>query len=347
MLMEAVTQLAPTVGVLAACDVLGVARASFYRQRPVPGPPSASAPEPALPFERSVSARALSPAERASVLAVLHGERFQDRSPAAVQATLLDEGQYLCSTRTMYRILEQQGESRERRDQLVHPPYQKPELLATAANQLWSWDITKLLGPAKWTYFYLYVILDVFSRYVAGWMIAHREGAELAKQFIEETIGKRQVPAGQLTIHADRGKVMTSKPVAFLMADLGVTKTHSRPYVSDDNPYSESHFRTLKYRPEFPDRFGCIQDSRAFCQQFFQWYNEEHRHSGIAMLTPAMVHFGETQTVLANRQKVLDAAYQAHPDRFVRRPPKPLPLPSEVWINKPLPPGQKTKEEGH
>jgi putative transposase len=259
----------------------------------------------------------------------------------------LDEGLYLCSTRTMYRILERQGESRERRDQLVHPPYRRPELLATAANQLWSWDITKLLGPAKWTYFYLYVILDVFSRYVTGWMIAHREGAELAKQFIEETIGKHQVPAGQLTIHADRGKVMTSKPVAFLMADLGVTKTHSRPYVSDDNPYSESHFRTLKYRPEFPDRFGCIQDSRAFCQQFFQWYNEEHRHSGIAMLTPAMVHFGETQTVLANRQKVLDAAYQAHPDRFVRRPPKPMPLPSEVWINKPLPPDQKSKEEGH
>jgi putative transposase len=306
-----------------------------------------SASEPALPRERPDSSRALSPAERASVLAILHAERFQDRSPAAVQATLLDEGQYLCSTRTMYRLLEQHDESRERRDQLVHPPYQRPELLATAANQLWSWDITKLLGPAKWTYFYLYVILDVFSRYVAGWMIAHREGAELAKQFIEETIGKHQVAAGQLTIHADRGKVMTSKPVAYLMADLGVTKTHSRPYVSDDNPYSESHFRTLKYRPEFPDRFGCIQDSRAFCQRFFQWYNEEHRHSGIAMLTPAMVHFGETHTVLARRQTVLDAAYQAHPNRFVRRPPKPTPLPSEVWINKPLPPGQKSKEEGH
>ena len=213
-------------------------------------------------------------------------ERFQDRSPAAVQATLLDEGQYLCSTRTMYRILEQEGESRERRDQLVHPAYQKPELLATAPNQLWSWDITKLRGPAKWTYFYLYVILDVFSRYVVGWMVAPRESAELAKQFIEETIGKHQVPAGQLTIHADRGRVMTSKPVAFLMADLGVTKTHSRPYVSDDNPYSESQFRTMKYRPEFPDRFGCIQDSRAFCQQFFHWYNEEHRHSGHRLADP-------------------------------------------------------------
>jgi putative transposase len=220
-------------------------------------------------------------------------------------------------------------------------------LLATAPNQLWSWDITKLLGPAKWTYFYLYVILDVFSRYVTGWMVAHRESAELAKQFIEETITKHQVPAGQLTVHADRGKVMRSKPVAFLLADLGVTRTHSRPYVSDDNPYSESQFRTLKYRPEFPDRFGSIQDSRTFCQQFFQWYNQEHRHSGIGLLTPAMVHFGEAETVLAHRQAVLDAAYQAHPDRFVRRPPKPLTVPTEVWINKPVPPGQKTDEGGH
>jgi putative transposase len=262
-----------------------------------------------------------------------------------VQATLLDEGQYLCSVRTMYRILEQQGESRERRAQLVHPAYQKPELLATAPNQLWSWDITKLRGPVKWTYFYLYVILDVFSRYVTGWMIAYREGAELARQFVEEAIAKHQVPAGQLTIHADRGRVMKSKPVAFLMADLGVAKSHSRPYVSDDNPYSESQFRTLKYRPEFPDRFGCIQDSRVFCQQFFQWYNQEHRHSGIGLLTPAMVHFGEAQSVLERRQAVLDAAYQAHPDRFVRRAPRPQPLPSEVWINKPVPAGKTTEGE--
>ena len=344
--MDAVTHLAPTVGVVAACDCLGVPRATFYRQRPVLGPSTPPAAEPALPTARPTPARTLSAAERATVLMVLHQERFQDRSPAAVQATLLDQGQYLCSTRTMYRILQQEGESRERRDQLVHPPYQKPELLATAPNQLWSWDITKLLGPAKWTYFYLYVILDVFSRYVTGWMVAHREVAELAKQFIQEAIRKHPVPAGQLHIHADRGRVMTSKPVAFLMADLGVTKTHSRPYVSDDNPYSESQFRTLKYRPEFPDRFGCIQDSRVFCQQFFRWYNQEHRHSGIGLLTPAMVHFGEAPAVLARRQAVLDAAYQAHPDRFVRRPPKPLPLPSAVWINKPVPTGQNTKEEG-
>lgn len=343
--MNAVTELSPTVGVLTACEVLGVARASFYRQRPRLGPVVSPISELALPVERPTPARSLSSDERASVLAVLHEERFQDRSPAAVQATLLDEGQYLCSIRTMYRILEQEGESRERRDQLVHPPYQKPELLATAPNQLWSWDITKLLGPAKWTYFYLYVILDVFSRYVAGWMVAPRESAELAKRFIEETIGKHRIPAGQLNIHADRGRVMTSKPVAFLMADLGVTKTHSRPYVSDDNPYSESQFRTLKYRPDFPDRFGCIQDSRAFCQQFFQWYNQDHRHSGLGLLTPAMVHFGQAPSVLAGRQAVLDAAYQAHPDRFVRRPPKPLPLPSAVWINRPVVTGPETEEK--
>ena len=333
--MDAVTHLAPTVGIVAACNFLAVARASFYRQRPVLGPSASPAPEPAMPAERTSPARSLTEAERAAVLLVLHEERFQDRSPAAVQATLLDEGQYLCSTRTMYRILQQEGESVERRDQLVHPSYQKPELLATAPNQLWSWDITKLRGPVKWTYFYLYVILDVFSRYVTGWMIAYRESAELAKQFIEEAIGKHQVPAGQLTIHADRGRVMRSKPVAFLMADLGVTKSHSRPYVSDDNPYSESQFRTMKYRPEFPDRFGCIQDSRAFCQTFFPWYNDDHRHSGIGMMTPAMVHYGLATAVRENRQKTLDVAYAAHPERFVRRSPTPPNLPKEVWINKP------------
>jgi putative transposase len=344
--MDAVAVLAPTAGTTAACDLLGVARATFYRKRPVLGPSPDPAPEPPPPAQRPAPSRALSLDERAVVLDLMHEERFQDCAPAAIHATLLDEGRYVCSTRTLYRILEQEGESRERRDQLVHPPYQKPELLATAPNQLWSWDITKLLGPAKWTYFYLYVILDVFSRHVTGWLVAHRECAELAKRFFEETLAKYRVPAGQLTIHADRGKVMRSKPVAFLLADLGVTRTHSRPYVSDDNPFSESHFRTLKYRPDFPDRFGSLQDAHTFCQQFFHWYNEVHRHSGIAMLTPSMVHFGEAKTVLAKRQTVLDAAHQAHPERFVRRPPKPLPLPSEVWINKPLPVAQKSDQEG-
>src|SRR5271169_4166894 len=252
--MAAVTELAVDVGTSAACHTLLVPRACYYRKRRAASFPMVRVPRPS-------PVRAQQPAERETVLAHLHAERFQDRSPAAVYATLLDEGEYHCSIRTMYRLLEEHGEVRERRDQLTHPPYQKPELMATAPNQLWSWDITKLLGPAKWTYFYLYVILDVFSRYVTGWMIAYRETAEQAKKLSQETIAKHRIPPGQLNLHADRGRVMRSKPLAFLLADLGVTKTHSRPHVSDDNPYSESQFRTMKYRPEFPDRFGCIQDS--------------------------------------------------------------------------------------
>src|SRR2546426_11765927 len=235
----------------------------------------------------------------------------------------------------MYRILEEREEVRERRGQRRHPPYAPPQLLATRPNELWSWDITKLLGPAKWTYFYLYVILDVFSRYVTGWMVTYRESAELAKRLIEKSCKKQGIGPGKLTLHAVRGTSMRSKPVAFLLADLGVTKTHSRPHVSDDNPYSESQSRTRKYRPEFPDRFGCIQDSRAFCQTFFPWYNNEHRHSGIGMMTPAMVHYGLAAAVRENRQKALDVAYATHPERFVRRPPTPPNLPKEVWINKP------------
>lgn len=327
--MTAVTELASTAGIRAACQALDLPRASYYRKIGPRGSSRSASVRPLL-------ARALRPEEREAVLACLHEERFQDRSPAAVYATLLDQGQYLCSIRTMYRVLGEHGESRERRDQLTHPPYQKPELLATAPNQLWSWDITKLLGPMKWTYFYLYVLLDVFSRYVTGWMVALRESAELAKRLIEESCAKQNIRRGRLTLHADRGTSMSSKPVAFLLADLGVTKTHSRPHVSNDNPYSESQFRTLKYRPEFPDRFGCIQDSRAFCQRFFRWYNQEHRHSGIGLLTPAMVHYGQTGLILRQRQQVLDAAYQLHPERFVRSAPKPPAPPSEVWINKPV-----------
>ena len=331
-MMTAVDQLAPTVGIASACEALGLARASFYR-RPVFGP---------MPLKiRPSPARALSPDERATVRGVLNSTRFQDCAPAAIQATLLDEGQYLCSTRTMYRVLNEDGASRERRDQLTHPAYQKPELLATAPNQLWSWDITKLRGPVKWNYFYLYVILDVFSRYAVGWMLALRESAALATTLIEETCSKQIIQPDQLTVHADRGSSMRSKPVAFLLADLSITKTHSRPYTSNDNPYSESQFRTMKYRPEFPDRFGCIQDARAFCQRFFAWYNDHHRHSGIGMLTPAMVHFGQAPAIREKRQSVLDAAYLAHPDRFVRKPPTPLPLPKEVWINKPQTSDQK------
>jgi putative transposase len=330
--MDAVDQLSPTVGIEPACDALGVPRSSFYR-RPVFGPkPFIIRPSPA---------RALSMDERAIVRQLLHSTRFQDCAPAAVQATLLDEGQYLCSTRTMYRVLEQDGASGERRDQLVHPAYHKPELLASAPNELWSWDITKLRGPARWTCFYLYVILDVFSRYVVGWMLALRESAELATTLLAETCDKQNIQPGQLTVHADRGSSMRSKPVAFLLADLSITKTHSRPYTSHDNPYSESQFRTMKYRPEFPDRFGCLQDARAFCQGFFAWYNDQHRHSGIGMMTPAIVHHRRASLIYQQRQIVLDAAYQAHPDRFVRQRPAPLPLPQEVWINKPPNSGQK------
>jgi putative transposase len=267
----------------------------------------------------------------------LNSERFQDCAPREVYGTLLDEGQYLCSWRSMYRILAENQEVRERRNQLRHPHYSKPELLATSPNQLWSWDITKLLGPTKWTYYYLYVILDVFSRYVVGWMIAERESAALAEELIAETCTRQGIQPDQLTIHADRGSSMTSKSVALLLADLGVTKTHSRPHVSNDNPYSEAHFRTLKYRPDYPTRFGCQADARAWANTFFTWYNQEHHHSGLALLTPADVHYQRAQTVLQKRQLVLQAAYQKTPQRFVKGSPVPAQLPQAVWINPPTP----------
>ena len=324
--MSAMQQLAPHVGQAAACRALGMPRASWYR-RLQPIASLAARPTPA---------RALPPAERQTVLQQLHSERFRDKAPAEVFATLLDEGIFLCSVSTMYRILAANGEVRERRDQLRHPEYKKPELLATAANQVWSWDITKLLGPVKWTYYYLYVILDIFSRYVVGWMVADGESSQLAQRLIADTCQKQLILPGQLHLHADRGTSMTSKPVAFLLADLGVTKTHSRPQVSDDNPYSESQFKTLKYRPGFPDRFGSIQDARAFCQPFFRWYNSEHHHSGIALLTPAMLHYGRAEEVIQRRQEVLQDAYARNPERFVRACPKPQSPPTAAWINPPV-----------
>jgi putative transposase len=326
--MEALSELAPRLGVAPTCAALGVPPATYYRRRRPRSTPRTPRPSPA---------RTLPAAERAAVLEVLHAPRFVDRAPAEVYARLLDEGRYLCSERTMYRILEANGEVRERRDQLRHPRYAPPQLLATGPNQLWSWDITKLLGPAKWTYFYLYVILDVFSRYVVGWMIAHRESAALAEKLIGETCARQGIAPGELTLHADRGSSMTSKPVALLLADLGVTKTHSRPHVSDDNPFSEAQFKTLKYRPEFPDRFGSIADARGFCQVFFPWYNTEHHHSGIAMLTPDDVHRGRAAARVAARAQVLALAYSAHPERFVRGVPRPAAAPAAVWINPPKP----------
>jgi putative transposase len=253
--------------------------------------------------------------------------RLRDWSRAGVwkrlHHELLDEGRYLCSERTMYRLLAEQGEVRERRDQLTHPSYAKPELLAERPNELWSWDISKLLGPEKWSYFYLYVILDVFSRYVVGWTVQHRESAAVAEQMIAQAAEQQGIEPDQLTIHADRGSAMRSKPVAFLLADLGITKTHSRPYTSTDNPYSEAHFKTLKYRPGFPDRFASILEARSFCRDFFAWYNHEHRHSGIALMPPAAVHSGRAEALHAERARVLAAAQAAHPERFVRGLPRP------------------------
>jgi putative transposase len=368
--MASTRELVPLIGVTAACQAVGVGRASFYRRgrsqsaalerrEPAvpataptgvgslsdrlaaltPADPAAAAPMAAAspPALAAVHSRALSAAEQRAVLDLLHSPRFRDTAPAAVYATLLDAGTYLASERTMYRLLAAAGESRERRDQLVHPTYAKPELLATEPNQVWSWDITKLLGPVKWSYYYLYVLLDIYSRYVTGWMVAHAEQAALAERLMAESIAKQGVPAGQLTLHADRGSSMTSKPVAFLLADLGVTKTHSRPHVSNDNPFSEAQFKTLKYRPGFPDRFASIAEARAFCQDFFHWYNTEHRHSGIGLLPPEAVHYGRAEVMHAARAQVLAGAYATHPERFVRQVPRPPALPAAAYINPPKP----------
>jgi putative transposase len=324
--MSAVSYLAPQVGILAACVMLAVARASYYRS--LVARVLGSRPPPP---------RTLSEGERAKVLDVLHEPRFVDLAPAEVFATLLDEGRYLCSERTMYRILAANSEVRERRNQLRHMNHPRPELLATKPNELWSWDITKLKGPEKWTYFYLYVVLDVFSRYVVGWMIAPEESSTLAKKLLAETYDREGIDPAQLTLHADRGSAMTSKSFALLLADLGVTKTHSRPHVSNDNPFSESAFKTLKYRPGFPARFGSEQDARAHCRRFFDWYNHEHRHGALGLCTPNEVHRGLAAETRDRRAAVLDAAFLAHPERFPRGRPIPPSLPTEVWINKPEP----------
>jgi putative transposase len=328
--MALTTTLSAQVGISSACRSLTLSRATFYRRQQ---PPSATPARSTKAGRRS--ARALTEQERETALSVLHSESFVDLAPAAICATLLDQGRYLCSPRTMYRLLAAASEVRERRNQLHHPHYQPPELLATAPNQVWSWDITKLRGPVKWSYFYLYVLLDIFSRYVTGWMVATRESAELAKQLLSESCLKQGIALGQLTIHSDRGSSMTSKPVALLLADLGVTKSLSRPHVSNDNPFSESQFKTLKYRPDFPARFGSLEHSRSFSDRFFSWYNQAHRHSGIGMLTPETVHYGRAEEVIAARRLVLEEAFRAHPERFVRKRPEPPQLPAAVWINPP------------
>jgi putative transposase len=309
-----------------------VAQATWHRRHRV----SPAAPKPApVPHRERIQPRALAPAERQAILAALHSERFADLAPDEVWATLLDEGTYLGSVSTYYRVLREAGESRERRRQATHPAKVKPELVAAGPNQVYSWDITKLHGPAKWTYFHLYVILDIYSRYAVGWMVATRESAVLAEKLIAETCAKQGITRGQLSLHADRGSSMTSKPVALLLADLGVTQSHSRPHVSNDNPYSEAQFKTLKYRPAFPARFASLEAARAHCQEFFGWYNDEHRHGGLGLHTAADVHHGQAAAVRAGRAQILDAAYQAHPERFVSRPPAPPALPSTSWINPP------------
>jgi putative transposase len=334
----AISELAPVVGVRAACEAVGAPQANWYRRHRQS--PALQRPAP-VPHRERPQPRALTEDERQEILDELHSDRFVDVSPTEVWAILLDEGRYLGSTSTFYRLLRQASGTRERRKQATHPAKVKPELVATEPNVVWSWDITKLRGPQKWSWFYLYVILDIYSRYVVGWMVASRESAPLAEVLIRRTAANQGIRRDQLTIHADRGSSMTSKPVAFLLADLGITQSHSRPHVSDDNPFSEAQFKTLKYRPGFPDRFASIEAARLHCVTFFAWYNDEHRHTGLGLHTAADVHYGLAEAVHDKRAGVLDAAYAAHPERFVRKPPQPPKLPTSAWINRP----DKPKEQ--
>ena len=326
--MSSTIELSADVGVAPACLALGIPTSTFYDHRRRQNNPV----EPKQPTEHP---RALAPEERQEILDVLHSDEFVDDSPAQVLASLLDSGIYICSERTMYRILDSENEIKERRNQRKHPIYEKPELISTAPNQVWSWDITKLKGPATWTYFYLYVILDIFSRYVVGWLVADRESTSLAKRLISDSCLKQNIQPGQLTIHADRGSAMKAKALAQLLADLSITKTHSRPSVSNDNPFSESQFKTLKYRPGFPKRFGSNEHALSFCREFFPWYNTQHHHSSIALLTPEDVHYGRGHQILLDRHQVLLSAFEKHPERFVYGPPKLATLPTAVWINPP------------
>ncbi len=338
---QAVAELAPHIGVRPACDAVGAAQASYWRRhRLTPAPQRASS----VPQRERHQPRALSAAEEQAILDVLHSDRFVDVAPAEAWAILLDEGVYLGSVSTFYRLLRHAGETRERRRQATHPAKVKPELVATAPNRVWSWDITKLRGPAKWSAYHLYVIIDIFSRYVVGWMVASRESEQLAEVLIRQTCAKQGVQRGQLTIHADRGSSMTSKTVAQLLVDLGVDQSHSRPHVSNDNPYSESQFKTLKYRPDFPGEFAAVETARVHCQRFFSWYNDDHRHSGLGLHTPADVHYATAEATRSKRAAVLNAAYEQHPERFVRKPPEPPKLPEVSWINEPP---EQPEEDAH
>lgn len=325
--------LASEVGAAAACRALCLPRSALYRSRVAQRGYADPAPVASKPPRRPPLA--LSEHERRVILEVMNSPRFANCAPASIHAQLLDEGRYLASVRTMYRLLRSCDAVRERRDQLRHPEYAKPELLAIQPRQVWSWDITKLKGPVRGTCFHLYVILDIFSRYVVGWMVAERESAELAEQFIADTLAKEAIVPNTLTLHADRGSSMRSKPVAALLADLGVVKSHSRPHVSDDNPYSEAQFKTLKYQPDFPQRFGALADARAHCARFFNWYNLQHRHSGIGMMTPHSVHTGQAAAIHAKRKATMASAFLRTPQRFKHRQPQLQPLPTAAWINPP------------
>jgi len=325
--MNAALELSSDIGKKSSCSAFGISRASFYRFH---------TPKNSIKKQQPISRISLSGDEQQTVLNLLHSEKYQDKAPYQVYASLLDDGIYHCSIRTMYRLLKKEhGSVKERRRQVTRPHYDKPELLATAPNQVWSWDITKLKSIIKWTYFYLYVIMDIFSRYVVGWMVAHREQTALAKRLIKKTCQKQQIKPDQLCLHADRGSSMKSKGVANLLVDLGVIKTHSRPHVSNDNPYSEAQFKTLKYCPQFPARFGCIEDARFFCQNFFEYYNKHHRHSGIGLVTPEQLHYGLAQDIYDQRCAVLKNAFVKNPARFKGKIPKPPELPEAAWINKP------------
>jgi putative transposase len=334
-MMAQVEQLAEAVGVTTACDALGIARSSLYAARKPRVPKVCSPVRPP---------RALSPAEKAVVRQTLNSKRFVDQAPREVYATLLDEQHYLCSVTSMYRILRENQELRERRNQLRHPAYVKPTLVATGPNQVWSWDITKLPGPVKWACFCLYVVLDLFSRFVVGWLVAARENGLLAEQLIAESCRRQQITPQQLKVHSDRGAPMTAKPLALLFADLGVTPSLARPHVPDDNPYSEAHFKTVKDHPTFPEWFGSEQDARTWGQQFFNWYNDQHHHTRLGLMTPAAVHSGQAPAVFARRAQVLQRAYHNHPERFVKGPPRPPTVPAEVWINPPGP-GEKARPD--
>lgn len=330
-----VESLGGQIGMTKACEVLGLPRSSLYASRK---------PRPARVRQPGVPPRALTAEEKARVRETLNGERFADLAPREVYATLLDEGQYLCSVPTMYRILGANGEIRERRNQLRHPVYAKPRLVATAPNQVWTWDITRLPGPARWVGFCLYVLLDLFSRFVVGWLVAERESAALAEQLIDESAARQGITPGQLCLHSDRGGPMTAKSLALLLADLGVKPSLARPRTPDDNPFSEAQFKTVKHHPTFPERFGSLLDARVWGRQFFDWYNYQHHHTALGLMTPAAVHFDQAQALLLQRRRVLHLAYAARPERFVKGLPEPPALPDAVWINPPQT-GEKARSD--